>query len=211
MRFYVFLFVCLGAVLIASRSEAMIVINEILADPPAGSAGDANGDGVRSTSNDEFVEIYNHGSEAVDLSGWMVRDLTDIRHIFPNNTILNPFNYLVVFGGGSPALPDIYWQKASTGTLSLNNTDETISLFHSNGALVDQVSYNTLANNDQSIVRASEGQGLFVLHSSVAPELFSPGAPSNPVVQTAAVPEPAGIFSFLLGGYLLRNFRRRNA
>ena len=35
-----------------------VVIDEILADPPTGSAGDANGDGTRNTYRDEFVEIF---------------------------------------------------------------------------------------------------------------------------------------------------------
>lgn len=211
MRLNVCLLVCLVLGLVTARAEAMLVINEILSDPPAGLAGDANGDGVRSTSHDEFVEIFNAGSGAVDLSGWTIRDLTDARHVFPNNTVLNSFNYLVVFGGGSPNLPGVYWQTASTGALSLNNTAETVSLFQSDGILADEVSYGTLANQDQSIVRAAEGHGLFVLHTSVASKLFSPGEPSSPVVQTAAVPEPASLISFLIGINLLGLCRRLQA
>lgn len=211
MRLNVCLFVCLVLGLITSRAEAMILINEILSDPPAGLAGDSNNDGVRSTNTDEFIEIFNNGNGSVDLSSWTIRDLTDVRHIFPNNTVLNSLNYLVVFGGGSPNLPDIFWQKASTGTLSLNNTAETVSLFQSDGTLVDEVSYGTLANQDQSIVRTADGNGGFVLHSSVSPNLFSPGESSNPVVQTAAVPEPASLISLLFGLNLLGFCRRLKA
>ena len=45
------------------------VINEFLADPASGSAGDANGDGTRSFSEDEFVEIVNDTGSDVDISG----------------------------------------------------------------------------------------------------------------------------------------------
>lgn len=207
MRFKVCLFVCLVLGLVTPGAEAMLVINEILSDPPAGLAGDANGDGVRSTTTDEFVEIFNAGNESINLSGWTIHDLTDVRHVF-NNTVLNPLEYLVVFGGGVPNLPGVNWQKASTGSLSLNNTNETVSLFQSDGTLADEVSYGTLANQDQSIVRLNEGSGEFVLHSSVSSKLFSPGEPSNPVVQTAAVPEPASLISFLLGFNLLGICRR---
>ena len=48
---------------------ATIVINEILADPAADLAGDANGDGVRGTYDDEFVEIVNSSAGSIDLSG----------------------------------------------------------------------------------------------------------------------------------------------
>lgn len=209
MRLNVCLFVCL--VLITSRAEAMVVVSEILSDPPAGLAGDANNDGTRSTTTDEFVEIFNAGNESINLSGWSIHDLTDVRHVFPGNTILDSFNYLVVFGGGSPNLPGIFWQKASTGSLSLNNTNETVSLLQSDGTLADDVSYGTLANQDQSIVRLTEGSGEFVLHSSISSKLFSPGASSNPVVQTAAVPEPASLISFLLGFNLLGLCRRLKA
>src|SRR5437867_9369322 len=41
-----------------------------LADPPEGPAGDANGDGVRNSSQDEFVEILNRSSAPIDISGF---------------------------------------------------------------------------------------------------------------------------------------------
>src|SRR5207253_643028 len=36
-----------------------VIINEVLADPPDGIAGDANHDGVRDGTDDEFVELVN--------------------------------------------------------------------------------------------------------------------------------------------------------
>ena len=52
------------------------VINEILADPASGLAGDSNGDGVRDFSDDEFVEVVNVSGASVDISGWtLVRRL----------------------------------------------------------------------------------------------------------------------------------------
>ena len=46
--------ILLFAVLVP-QADAVIVISEILADPPAGAAGDANGDGVTSSNDDEFI------------------------------------------------------------------------------------------------------------------------------------------------------------
>ena len=40
--------------------ELSVVINEIHADPAGDISGDANGDGVRNSSQDEFVEIFNN-------------------------------------------------------------------------------------------------------------------------------------------------------
>ncbi len=159
--------------------HAFVIINEIYADPAAGLAGDANNDGVRSATQDEFIELLNDSSDTVDISGWKINDATSLRHIFSSNTTLLPYEYIVVFGGGDPNLYDIKWQKASTGTLNLNNTNETVSLFNNSSQLIDQVSYTTLANNDQSIVRnPEEASGIFVLHTFAASDnadFYSPG------------------------------------
>ena len=47
-----------------------ILINEVLADPPAGIAGDANHDGTRSATQDEFVELVNTTTRDIDISGY---------------------------------------------------------------------------------------------------------------------------------------------
>lgn len=189
--------------LITSKSEATIFINEILADPALGVLGDANGDGIRSISDDEFIEFYNAGDIFVDLSGWIISDASSVRHIFLSSTLLNPKEYLVVFGGGSPLLQQIQWQLASSETLSLNNTSETVSLFDNHNQLIDQIVYGTLANNDQSIVRLKKEIGSeFVLHSvaSIDQEIFSPGRNTNSVnSSTYPVPEPGTLTTLLLG------------
>src|SRR2546425_13163869 len=51
-----------------------IFINEVLADPPDGVAGDANHDGVRDGTQDEFVELVNGTvTDYLNLSGWAIR------------------------------------------------------------------------------------------------------------------------------------------
>ena len=55
-------------------ADSDVVINEVLADPPSGDAGDANRDGTRNTNEDEFVEILNTGSDTVDIGGWQLTD-----------------------------------------------------------------------------------------------------------------------------------------
>ena len=77
-----------------------VIINEVLADPPSGDPGDANGDGTRSSSQDEFVELANVSSDPVDLSGWMLGDDEAVNFTFPDGYIMAPRSFLVVFGGG---------------------------------------------------------------------------------------------------------------
>jgi len=91
---------------VISLAQAGLKITEICFDPPAGAAGtfnsgDANGDGTRSSRWDEFVEIYNGGTEAVDLSGYQLVEREGIPFFtFPLNATLNAGQFTVVFGGG---------------------------------------------------------------------------------------------------------------
>lgn len=165
--------------ILINPARAFVIISEIYADPAADLAGDANNDGARSATQDEFIELLNDGPDTIDISGWKINDASSLRHTFSSNTMLLPYEYIVVFGGGNPNLYDIKWQKASTGALNLNNTNETVTLFNSSAQMVDQVSCATLANNDQSIVRNPEDvSGIFVLHAVAASnsaDFFSPG------------------------------------
>lgn len=189
---------------IGSPAQAFVMISEVLADPPPAPLGDANLDGVVSSSNDEFVEILNFGTSAVDISGWSLSDISSTRHIFPTQTILNAYEFLVVFGGGVPNLPAIHWQLASAGTLSLNNTNETISLRNHQGNLIDQVSYTTLASRDQSITRFPDGENQsFVLHSTLNDangRLFSSGTKvDGKPFESTTVPDLPGSITFFCG------------
>jgi len=84
-----------------------IVVNEVLADPPAGIDGDANHDGSRDSSQDEFVELANSTDAAINLTGWTVRTRSinssteSVRHIFTVGTILPQGEAMLVFGGGT--------------------------------------------------------------------------------------------------------------
>ncbi|MHC4093923.1 MAG: lamin tail domain-containing protein, partial [Planctomycetota bacterium] len=106
-----------------THSCGAMLINEIHADPAADLPGDANGDGVRDSSDDEFVEIYNNTGGDLDISGWELADGFGFRHEFPGGTMIAPACAVVVFGGGSPtgAFGGAVVQTASTGSLGLNN------------------------------------------------------------------------------------------
>jgi hypothetical protein len=163
-----------------------LVINEYLADPPTGLAGDANGDGSRSSSQDEFVEILNRTAEPFDISGYTLSDADAVRHVFAAHTILPPFEAVVVFGGGTPtglfgnAAENRLVFKASTGGLSLNNGGDSITLQDAQGRVVQQITYTAAEGSaGESINRDPDGDGAtFSLHTNVAADqtrLFSPG------------------------------------
>ncbi|MEJ7576156.1 MAG: Ig-like domain-containing protein [Pyrinomonadaceae bacterium] len=175
--------------------EPALVINEILADPPDGSAGDANADGVRSGTDDEFVELVNSSNASLDISGYMIRTraLTGgnetTRHTFAANTILPAGDVIVVFGGGNfdPANPifgGAQVVRASSGGLSFSNNGLTIIVRDAAGQFVREFSYGTSVDNfagdsvNQSITRSPDVTGNFVRHTEATGaqgRRFSPG------------------------------------
>lgn len=172
-------------------NEMDVRIVEILADPPPGLLGDANGDGVRESRADEFVELLNTGSEIVDLSNWYLGDddvsLEDMFR-FANDVFLHPNERLVVFGGGTPV--DIagafYVDDGSIGN-GLTNNGDGVLLLNALGDTVDSVVFGREGGKDQSIFY---WEGEFHLHlDSDGGTPFSPGLATSFVVEQES-PEP---------------------
>ncbi|MEO0417790.1 MAG: lamin tail domain-containing protein [Pseudomonadota bacterium] len=157
-----------------------VVINEIHADPASDISGDANGDGARDFSDDEFVELVNTSSSAVDLSGFTLSDSVSVRHTFAAGTTLEAGQAIVVFGGGTPTgtFGGATVVTASSGAVGLNNGGDTVTLVDTNGATVDEVVYGSEGGSNQSLTRDPDGTGDFVQHTSATDAngaLFSPG------------------------------------
>jgi hypothetical protein len=127
-----------------------IAITEILADPPDGAAGDANRDGARDPSEDEFVELVNRGTTPVCLAGFALGDAAkQERHVFPLGRALAPGAALVVFGGGVPtgAFGGAKVETAAfSGSLNLTNAGDVVTLRDANDGIVTQVSWGDCAS-----------------------------------------------------------------
>lgn len=140
-------------------------LNEILADPASDPSGDANRDGIRDSSQDEFVEISNCSTQDIDISGWKLKDASSIRHVFAEGTIIRPGEFITVFGGGTPTGFDGQVFVASTGSLSLNNSGDTVALLDQDGNVVDTHTYGSEGNKDQSMIRLPDCIGEWTLPS----------------------------------------------
>jgi uncharacterized protein (TIGR03437 family) len=178
-----------------------VVINEVLADPPGSVStdlqGDANHDGTRSGTDDEFVELVNSTTGGINLSGWTLRTRATgggsetVRHTFAVNTTLPAGEAIVVFGGGNPdpvnaAFACAQVVKTSTAGLSLTNSGLTVIVRDAAGNLVAQFTYGTgtglAADNDQSLTRSPDITGNFVQHlaaTGAGTRRFSPGTRVN--------------------------------
>ncbi|HEY3137313.1 MAG TPA: lamin tail domain-containing protein, partial [Blastocatellia bacterium] len=158
-----------------------IGINEYLADPPAGLAGDANGDGVRDSSQDEFVEIVNRTPDPIDVGGFTISDADAQRFRFPNGTIIPGGEAAVIFGGGTPQ-GSFGNAKANglvfTALLSLNNSGDKIILKNAAGVAIESITYgSTEGSAAQSLNRNPDLSGITLVHHSAigGGRLFSPG------------------------------------
>lgn len=132
-----------------------VTINEVLANEPG------------SDTAAEFVELYNGGSTTVSLAGWRLSDSAALRHTFPSGASLAPGARLVVTGAG-----------ASTGTLGLSNSGDSVVLANGSGTTIDSVTYTSaLSGSDGvSMNRSPDGSaGAFVLHTTLSAAQSSPG------------------------------------
>jgi uncharacterized protein (TIGR03437 family) len=196
-----------------------VLINEALADPPDGIAGDANHDGVRDSSDDEFIELVNTTTHDIDISGYQLRSrssstTTDsLRHTFGPGTILPGCAAVVVFGGGAfnpndAAFAGALVVKASSGALSLTNGGGGITLRDPAGETITSLSWGgptgLSGDANQSITRSPDINGNFIAHHSAvesAGRSFSPGtkvdgsafSQCNPIVRIDVTPPSAVI------------------
>lgn len=165
---------------------ASVVVNEVLPDP-AGSDG-----------GHEFVELVNPTQVTLDLAGWTLGDNTDpARHVFAPGTTIGPREALVVFDSGDHSdVPGAI--LSSTGTLSLNDTNESVKLSDPDGHVRSTFSWSA-SQEGISWNRSADGaQSGLVLHSTVAGLDSSPGLRSDGrfwgavVVVNEVLPNPAG-------------------
>ena len=165
-----------------------LVLNEINFDP----SEDANGDGTFSTSEDEFIEIYNNSDTPFDISGYTFSDMSSFRlnspdHVVPNNTIIPAKGVYLLFGGGIPTgdfgSNTVVQTSNGTSSLKLGLTNSGDVLFIKNA--IDEVvivfdSAEIDAGDNQSITRSPDITGDFRLHGDTYLELtISPGKKAN--------------------------------
>lgn len=151
-----------------------LIINEIHADPHS-TEGDANGDGVVSSDDDEFVELINNSGASLDISSWTLSDGIGVKHTFPASTIIPAGETIVVFGGGTPTnIPGIV---QTTTTLGLNNTGDDVTVRDDLGVVVDSYTYGSEGGDDQSLARSPDISGTFVKHTTIVTNSvrYSPG------------------------------------
>jgi len=152
--------------LIPNAISAQILISEFLYDAPG------------SDTNQEWVELYNAGSTAVDLTKWKINDGSNhVLNVPPKNggtgsITLNAGSYIILADDAPTFLAGHSNISASVidTTLSLPNTSGTVSLINESGVTEDSISYT------KDIGAAGDGNSL--QRTSASSATFSAGAAS---------------------------------
>ena len=131
-------FMCMLFLALPAFVSAQVVISEIMYDAPG------------SDDREEWVEVYNSGTGAVDTAGWKFNDGAN-HIIFPSpqkggqgTTTLDAGGYAIL---AQDAVTFLKQHPGFSGTvmhtaINLKNTGGTISLLPASGVVMDTVSYN---------------------------------------------------------------------
>lgn len=189
-----------------------LVINEVLFDPPADAAGDANQDGTRSSSDDEFIEVVNVTTSPIHLGG-ITLDIDGKTYKVPEGIVLPGQTAVVVFGGGMSGDTEVNTGKPHSkfggalvftdgdggGLPSLTNSGATIKLIAADSTELDVFTYGTAecpggSSVDQSVNRKPDATtatcGEHKVVSGQAGTLFSPGTRADGSKFSDPLPEP---------------------
>ncbi|MEM6800357.1 MAG: CotH kinase family protein [Bacteroidota bacterium] len=132
-----------------SAEEKPIVINELMAKNDAATT-DPSGE------YDDWLELYNVSSAAVDLSGWTLSD--DINELdkftFPSGTMLDADSYLVIWADEDTDQGDMH------ADFKLSSDGESLYLVNANEEIVDRVSFPE-SDADMAYARVPNGTGEF--------------------------------------------------
>ncbi len=128
-----------------------IVINEVMASNGA-TAMDEN------DQYEDWIELYNGGTNAVDLEGWYLTDtpFEPTKWEFPGGTVMAPGDYMIVWADEDPT------QGAMHANFKLSASGESVLVYDPETLLVDNVDF-TEQITDQGYARVPNGSGPFII------------------------------------------------
>jgi len=126
-----------------------LVINEIMASNDS-TVTDQDGE------YDDWIELYNNGATAIDLSGYFLTDDAGnfTKWSFPSGTTIEAGAYLIVWADENQS------QEGLHANFKLSSIGETVYLFDAEGNIVDEVSFQDQAT-DVAYARFPNGTGAF--------------------------------------------------
>ncbi len=150
-------FLTLFLLITASPTQAAVVLNEIFANPV--------------DENEEFIELYNSGDQAVIISGYKVADLS-------KSFAINE---------ATMAAKSFYLLKKADTKIALNNDTETVTLKDSGDLTLDSFSYDGTIEG-KSYSRLADGGNW--LAGTEPTTLSANQAPPSPTPSPSVSPSP---------------------
>jgi hypothetical protein len=167
-----------------------VFINEYLPHPYASGTSAPDPD-----YDQQFVELLNTGTTAVDLSGWKIHDdksrsgVEPTRHTFPAGTVLQPGRVYVVYSGAS-AVPsgtaNVAYANGNDGLrfnrgVNMGSSGDSVYLVLPDGTVQDSASYrDTSQGTSYNRSPDASASGSWVLHSTLSSSATaSPGRRVN--------------------------------
>lgn len=128
-----------------------IVINEVMASN-ASTAADENG------QFEDWIELYNAGTNSVDLQGWYLSDtpFEPTKWEMPGGTIMAPGTYMIVWADEDQS------QGSMHANFKLSGSGESVLLYDADTLLVDHVDFDEQVT-DQGYARVPNGSGPFII------------------------------------------------
>lgn len=128
-----------------------VVINEVMASN-AGTAADENG------QFEDWIELYNSGTNSVDLEGWYLTDtpFEPTKWQMPGGTIMAPGTYMIVWADEDQS------QGAMHANFKLSGSGESVLLYDTDTLLVDHVDFGE-QETDLGYARVPNGSGPFII------------------------------------------------
>lgn len=132
-------------------ANSPIVINEIMASNSITQADEAG-------EFDDWIELYNRGTDPVDISAYHITDETfDLSKFdIPNGTIMPPNSYLILWADEDGIQGNLHCN------FKLSSTGESLMLLNGNYEVLDEVNFST-QTLDMGYARIPNGTGNFVI------------------------------------------------
>ena len=130
-----------------------IVINEVMASNQS-TMFDESGD------YDDWIELYNRGTDLLDLSGWHLTDNSQNldKWPIPNGTLIAPNSYIIVWADENAI------QGPMHANFKLSSTGEILTLSNQESMIADQLDFG-LQQTDMGLARVPNGTGEFVIQN----------------------------------------------
>ncbi len=166
---------------VVSVTPVVLYINEFMADNDAFLE-----DPDEAGAYEDWVELYNPGTEAIDLSGmYMTDDMSDpIQWQFPDGMTIDAGGYLVVWADKDTDQGDDH------AGFKLSTDGETIALYNTDGAtLIDSIEFG-VQTTDVSYGRYPDGDDNWIFMATPTPGAANVNATAANVAPTAEAGGP---------------------